>query len=227
MEQMMKAGAVGVLTKEAVDELYQTIATKWHATVPVRCADDRHPNTFLLEARIQGVCSLDNDVHSGASSFFPGEFFSPPFRVLASCEETVQTPQSQEMKQLLARAAVIQNACDLDLLVFLNRHPRMLLTSEQLAGFVGYPLQDIAKGLDMFIEAGLLGRTAQQSGHAARLFLLLLDGPQGRDVRALLKLALTRQGRQAIFGVLNHKNDNDSGTDIGGMGVKRLRGMYG
>lgn len=112
-------------------------------------------------------------------------------------------PQPEETKRLLARAPVIQNACDLDLLVFLRRHPRTLLTSEHLAGFVGYSIKEIAKALDAFIDAGLLERTAQQSTHAARMFLLRLDGPQGGGVRALLELASTRQGRQGILEALN------------------------
>ena len=113
------------------------------------------------------------------------------------------SPQSIEIRRLLAQAVVIQSACDLDLLVFLHRHPRTLLTSEQLAGFVGYPLKDIAKALDTFLEAGLLERTAQQSAHAARMFLLLLGGPQGGGVKALLELASTRQGRQGILAALD------------------------
>ena len=115
-------------------------------------------------------------------------------------------PPLEEMKRLLARARVIQSPCHLDLLAFLYRHPRTLLTSENLAGFVGYPLKDIATSLETFIEAGLLGRTAPQSGHAARLFLLLLDGPQGGGVKALLELASTRPGRQGILEVLNGRN---------------------
>jgi hypothetical protein len=111
--------------------------------------------------------------------------------------------QPDETKRLLARTPIIQNACDLDLMVFLHRHPRALLTSEQLAGLVGYNLKEIAKALDAFIEAGLLERTAQQSMHAARMFVLLLDGPQGGVVRALLELASTREGRQRILAVLN------------------------
>lgn len=115
----------------------------------------------------------------------------------------METPQSKETKRLLAHAPVIQSACDLDLLVFLYRHPRTLLTSEQLAGFVGYSLKDIAQALDTLIEAGLLERTAQQSAHAARMFLLLLDGPQGGGVKALVELASTRQGRQGILEALD------------------------
>lgn len=109
----------------------------------------------------------------------------------------------EALKQILAQVPVIQNACDLDLLLFLHRHPRTLLTSEQIAGFVGYNIKDIAAALDGFIEAGLLGRTTQQSTHAARLFLLLLDGPQGPGLSALLELARTREGRNATLEALN------------------------
>lgn len=111
--------------------------------------------------------------------------------------------QRELTKRLVDGAPVIRNACGLDLMVFLHRHPRSLLTSEQLAGFVGYSLKEIAGALDAFIEAGLLARTAQQSLHAARLFLLLLDGPQHEGVRALVKLAATRAGRQRILEALD------------------------
>ena len=111
--------------------------------------------------------------------------------------------RKREEQRLLARTPVIQSACDLDLLVFLHRHPRMLLTTEQLARFVGYDLKDIAKALEAFIEAGLLRRTAQQSAHAAGLFLLLLDGPQGPGLSALLEMVSTREGRERIIEALN------------------------
>src|SRR5215210_4020333 len=111
-----------------------------------------------------------------------------------------------EIKRVLARVPVIQRACDLDLLMFLHRHPRTLLTSEQLADFVGYNLKEIAKSLETFIGAGLLGRTVQQSGHAARMFLLVLDGPHGGGVRTLLDVASTRQGRQGILAALGERD---------------------
>jgi hypothetical protein len=121
-------------------------------------------------------------------------------------------------KRLVARTPVIRNACDLDLMVFLHRHPRTLLTSEQLAGYVGYNLKDVASALDAFIEAGLLERTPQQSMHAARLYVLLLEGPQGGGVRALLELASTREGRQGILEALNargsHPNQPGAGLEL-------------
>lgn len=102
------------------------------------------------------------------------------------------------MKQLLARLSVIRNGCDLDLLVFLSRHPRTLLTNEQIAAFVGRDMKQVAQSLDTFIEAGLLERT-QNPTHAARMYLLHLDGPQGGGFKRLLELASTREGRRVIL----------------------------
>ena len=106
--------------------------------------------------------------------------------------------QLEEVKQLLARLSVIRNGCDLDLLVFLYRHPRTLLTNEQIAAFVGRDMKQVAASLDTFIEAGLLERT-QNPTHAARMYLLQLDGPQGGGFKKLLELASTREGRRAIL----------------------------
>jgi hypothetical protein len=120
--------------------------------------------------------------------------------------------QPEQIKRLLFSTPVIQDACDLDLLGFLHRYPRTLLTSEQLSTLVGYNLKEIAKSIDAFIEAGLLERTAQQSMHAARMFVLLLDGRQGPGVRALLELSSTRRGRQRILAALNRPESPPKAT---------------
>ena len=121
--------------------------------------------------------------------------------------------QSSDAKRLLTRARVIRNACDLDLIIFLHRHPRILLTSERLAELVGHNQKEIAKALDSFIEARLLERTAQESTHAARMFVLLLDSPQGGAIRALVELGSTREGRQRVLDALNasRRRANQSG----------------
>lgn len=108
----------------------------------------------------------------------------------------------KEIERLLALTPAIRNACDLDLLLFLHRHPRTLLTSEQLTAFVGYAIRGIAKSLEAFIEADLLERT-QKPMHAARMYLLVLDGPQNGGIRELLKLASTRSGRHSILQALD------------------------
>lgn len=109
--------------------------------------------------------------------------------------------QHDEAKRLLADAPLIRGACELDLLRFLQRHPRTLLTSEQIAVFVGYDMKQVAKSIEVFIEAGLLGRTKNRL-HAARMYSLVLDGRQGNGLAAILELAGTKQGRRDLLTVL-------------------------
>lgn len=129
-----------------------------------------------------------------------------PARILGGGGGTISSPtssdeSSREIGRLLAQTRVVRDACDFDLLMFLHRHPRALLTSEQLTAFVGYDIKRVAKSLDAFLDAGLLERT-QNPMHAARLYLLVLDGPEGGGLVALLKLASTPQGRRAILRAL-------------------------
>lgn len=108
---------------------------------------------------------------------------------------------AREIERLLAGAAVIRNACDLDLLVFLWRHPRTLLTSAQVAAFVGYPLKQTAESLELFIDSGLLDRT-ENAQHAARMYLLKLDGHANDGLRRLLEIGATRDGRRRVIEAL-------------------------
>jgi hypothetical protein len=119
---------------------------------------------------------------------------------ISQASETGQRPR--ELLRLLARVPFIRDACDLDLLVFLYRHPRSLLTSDQIAASIGYDNKRVAKSLDAFIDAGLLQRT-QSPMHAARMYLLVLNGPRGGGLPPLLKLATTRQGRRSLIETLN------------------------
>src|SRR5471030_2904861 len=97
--------------------------------------------------------------------------------MMADKPSTIRKEQD-DARLLLARAPLIRGACELDLLRFLQRHPRTLLTSEQIAVFVGYDMKQVAKSIEAFIEAGLLGRTKNRL-HAARMYSLVLDGRQG------------------------------------------------
>ena len=112
---------------------------------------------------------------------------------------------SEHAKRLLADATVIRDACDLDLLVFLHRHPRTMLTSENLAALVGYDMRQIGKGLDAFVDAGILERI-QSSTHAARMYLLSLQGPRGGGLKAVLELGSTREGRRKLLKVLDGRD---------------------
>jgi hypothetical protein len=107
----------------------------------------------------------------------------------------------EEIRRLLAHTPVMRGACELDLLVFLHRHPRTLLTNERLAAFVGYEMKQVARSIEAFIDAGVLERT-QNPGHAARMYVLVLNGPEDGGLAALLKLASTRRGRRDILQIL-------------------------
>jgi len=75
---------------------------------------------------------------------------------------------TQDLGSLLERIGAIREACDLDLLLFFHRHPRALLTGEELAASLGYDRERIAKSIEGLIEAGLLTRS-QNPARAARL----------------------------------------------------------
>ena len=103
----------------------------------------------------------------------------------------------EDARRLLDRIGVLKHACDVDLLVFFARHPRALVTSEQLAAWLGYELKRIAESLETLLDAGLLIRT-QNRAHAARMYVFVAGGPGGEWVPTLLELVDTRAGRLAI-----------------------------
>lgn len=110
----------------------------------------------------------------------------------------------EDAHRLLDRIGALKHACDLDLLVFFARHPRALLTSEQLAAWLGYDLQQIAESLELLLGAGILTRT-QNPTHAARLYVFSSEGPGGGWLSTLLTLASTRAGRLSMIEELSRR----------------------
>jgi DNA-binding MarR family transcriptional regulator len=106
------------------------------------------------------------------------------------------------MRDLLETTGV-GHACDLDLLVFFHRHPRVLLTSEQLADRVGYDLKQVARSLDFLIERGLLSRSQNQT-RVARVYVFGADGAEAW-VERLLQLGLSPTGRTALIRLLGER----------------------
>jgi len=86
----------------------------------------------------------------------------------------------------------------------------MLLTNEQIAAFVGYDMKLVAQALDAFIAAGFVERLHNPT-HAARMYLLLVHDLQGKDLKTVLELASTRQGRRHILEILNSNRSNTEG----------------
>jgi len=115
---------------------------------------------------------------------------------------------------MLDRIVAIRRPCDLDLLVFFYRHPRVLLTAEQLIAYLGRDREEVAKSLESLIEAGLVARS-QSAAHAARLYVLELDALPGGLLSSFLKIVATRDGRLEAMRLL--------GAGPSGAPVARLR----
>ena len=124
------------------------------------------------------------------------------------------------IERLLDRVAIIRDACDLDLVLFFSRHPRTLITSEELARFVGYDQQRIARSLDSLIAAAVV-RRSQNNGHAARMYVLETTGPAGGWLPSLLSAAATREGRAAIIAALAARSAS-GGKDVRATGRERI-----
>ena len=104
---------------------------------------------------------------------------------------------SNDARTLLNRMPALQRPCDLDLLVFFARHWRALLSSEQLARLLGYPLKEIARSRDALVAAGVLTR-AQDPAHPQRMYELDPECINGGPLPAIVTLASTPAGRLSL-----------------------------
>lgn len=102
---------------------------------------------------------------------------------------------------MLDRIRGVRHRCDLDLLLFFYRHPRALLTAEELVVYLGQDLEQVAKSLESLIDAGLLTRS-QNPSRAARLYVLEMEATPGGLLASFLKIAATRGGRLEIMRLL-------------------------
>jgi hypothetical protein len=105
---------------------------------------------------------------------------------------------------LLDRVGCLRRPCDLDLLLFFDRHPRAFLIRERLAAYVGYDLPQVDQSLEILITAGLL-RRSPDSTDPARLYVLAEGSRLGGWLSSLLKIAATREGRLAVIHALNQR----------------------
>jgi hypothetical protein len=103
----------------------------------------------------------------------------------------------------LVEAAGLRDACDLDLLLFFSRHPRVVLSSEQLAAYVGYDLVEVARGLDLLLDAGLLKRTVNH-GAPRRMYVLEVDHAE-TWLEPLRQVCATPDGRHALRALLRER----------------------
>lgn len=114
---------------------------------------------------------------------------------------------------MLERIRGVRHLCDLDLLLFFYRHPRALLTSEQIVAYVGHDREQVVKSLEGLIEAGLVTRS-QSPSHAARLYVLELHALPGGLLSSFLKLAGTRPGRLEAMRLLSCAPEHAPGSSL-------------
>jgi len=104
---------------------------------------------------------------------------------------------------LLDGINAIRDQADLDLLLFSFRHPRALLTVDQLAAAVGHNRARVEASLAALIAAGLLG----QLQHPTRPAYIFVFRPDEEDrsaaVMSLLEIASSRSGRLALLEALH------------------------
>ena len=125
---------------------------------------------------------------------------------------------SRQIRQVLARSKALHHSYDVDLLLFFYRHPQSLLTSDQLATFVGYGVAQVAKSLDAFIAAGIIERS-QNPTHFARMYRLIRGAPDSW-VATIVKVAATRQGRHDVMQVLRSRDSTEETESSGPPGAR-------
>lgn len=135
---------------------------------------------------------------------FAGHPSSGQSRAVPERSTGIQNIQATDPRLIqLVDAANLHDACDLDLLLFFSRHPRVVLSSEQLAAYVGYELQQVARALDRLLGAGLLKR-ALNHGTPGRMYLLEVAHAE-EWLPPLQRLCATPDGRNALRGVLKQR----------------------
>jgi len=109
---------------------------------------------------------------------------------------------------LLQRMRGIRHPCDLDLVLFFQRHPCALLAVERLAACLGYGIDQVAKSLDGLTAAGLLDRSRNRS-RGAWLYRLELNSRP--ELSSLLDIAVTCEGRRDVMRLLAPEPDSGAG----------------
>jgi hypothetical protein len=125
-------------------------------------------------------------------------------RAFSRRSRDIQNIQSTDaMAVQLIEVAGLRGACDLDLLLFFSRHPRVVLSSEQLAAYVGYDLSEVARALDLLLGAGLLKRTLNR-GTPGRMYVLEVDRAE-EWLEPLRRVCATPDGRNALKTLLRQR----------------------
>jgi DNA-binding MarR family transcriptional regulator len=118
----------------------------------------------------------------------------------------------------------LRDECDLDLLLFFSRHPSVVLTSEQLAAYVGYDLQQVARSLDLLLGTGLLRRSLNQAT-SGRMYVLE-TGRSEEWLEPLQRVCATPDGRNALRAVLRRRRSPAERSNGGTSNQRALGGRH-
>jgi hypothetical protein len=94
---------------------------------------------------------------------------------------------NQDLRSMLDRIRGIRHACDLDLLLFFYRHPRVLLTGDRLVAYLGYDREQVALPKSLVSGAALHPGARCAAGRPAVVFpenRRHPGGPPGSDAVA-------------------------------------------
>ena len=123
--------------------------------------------------------------------------------------------EDDHIRRLLDRIGVLRRPCDLDLLLFFVRHPRALLSSDQIAAFLGYEGKLLAESLDVLLTAELLTRV-QRPTSAAQMHVFAVGGPHDGWLPTLVEVASTREGRLALRAALTDQRSEQAPGPVAG-----------
>jgi hypothetical protein len=111
-------------------------------------------------------------------------------------------PSTMDVVQRM-EAAGIRDACEFDLLLFFTRHPRVVLSSEQLATYVGHEVENVARALDLMLGASLL-QQAQNPRGAGRMYILAAHHV-AEWLEPVRRLCATTDGRRELRTLLKQR----------------------
>jgi hypothetical protein len=115
----------------------------------------------------------------------------------ASDVPTVRPDDSATTNVLqLVEAAGIRTACEFDVLLFFSRHPRVVLSDEQLATYVGHEIHQVARALELLLSAGLLNLVRNPSASTA-MYVLAVERVE-QWLEPVRRLCATPDGRHAL-----------------------------
>ena len=111
----------------------------------------------------------------------------------------------------------IESLSQWDMLVFLDRHPSVLVSPEYIAGFLGYATAEVVAALDSLESTGLVKHSGVSHSQGVRLYEVTVSAdPARRDaLERLMTLADSRTVRLLLARRLRgsdrpDQNKNDS-----------------